>query len=62
MYLRCPIFSGNVFMIQTVAGGAINDVEAIDDDQDAVQFNPNSPVTGYSIRYQQSPCTGPTQA
>lgn len=48
-------------MIQTVAGGAINDV-AIADDQDAVQFNANSPVSGYSIRYQQSPCTGPTQA
>ena len=48
-------------MIQTLAGGAINDI-GTPDDQDAVQFNANSPVTGYSIRYQQTPCTGATQA
>ena len=53
---------GNVFMFQTVAGGAINDVAANADDGDAVQYSANAPITGYSIRYQQSPCTGATQS
>lgn len=48
-------------MIQTVAGGAFNDITIADDD-DAVQFSENAPITGYSIRYQQSSCTGPTQS
>ena len=49
-------------MFQTVAGGAINDVAANADDGDAVQYSANAPITGYSIRYQQSPCTGATQS
>ena len=56
-----PNISGNVFMIQTLAGGNINKI-TVPDDQDAVQFSENAPITGYSIRYTQSPCTGPTQA
>ena len=47
--------------MQTVAGGAYIGDLAIADDQDAVQFSANAPVTGYSIRYQQSACNGPTQ-
>ena len=50
-------------MVQTVAGGAFNDPGANDDDQDAVQFsNSGAPVSGYSIKYIQSPCTGPSQS
>ena len=48
-------------MVQTVAGGIIN-TAAIADDQDAVQYSANAPISGYSVRYQQTPCTGPTQA
>ena len=59
--LTCSLILGNVFMIQTLAGGGVNKI-AVADDQDAVQWNANSPVSGYSIRYQQSPCMGPTQA
>jgi len=55
------LIQSNVFMLQTVAGGAVNDL-ATADDGDAVQFSANAPITGYSIRYQQSPCTGATQA
>lgn len=54
--------SGNVFMLQTVAGGAINKVAANADDSDAVQYSANAAITGYSIRFQQSPCIGPTQS
>ena len=54
-------FSGNIFLVQTVAGGITLD-PATADDQDAVQYSENAAVTGYSIRYQQSPCTGPTQS
>ena len=60
--IRISYIIGNVFMFQTVAGGAINDVAANADDGDAVQYSANAPITGYSIRYQQSPCTGATQS
>ena len=60
--IRLSYIIGNVFMFQTVAGGAINDVAANADDGDAVQYSANAPITGYSIRYQQSPCTGATQS
>ena len=40
---------GNIFMVQTVAGGITLDT-AIADDQDAVQYSENAPITGYSIR------------
>jgi len=53
------LIQSNVFLIQTVAGGDIN---ALGNANDGVQFSENSPITGYSIRYVQSPCTGPTQA
>ena len=37
-------------MIQTLAGGITMD-PATADDQDAVQYSENAPITGYSIRY-----------
>lgn len=54
------IVSSNIFMVQTLAGGITLD-SAIADDQDGVQYSENAPITGYSIRYQQSGCQGPTQ-
>jgi len=55
------LISSNVFMIQTIAGGITMD-PATADDQDAVQYSENAPITGYSIRYYQTPCSGPTQS
>lgn len=55
------LIQSNIFMVQTVAGGITMD-SATADDQDAVQYSENAPITGYSIRYQQSSCTGPTQS
>ena len=60
--IKLLFISGNVFMLQTVAGGAINKVAANADDSDAVQYSANAAITGYSIRFQQSPCIGPTQS
>ena len=37
-------------MVQTLAGGITMD-PATADDQDAVQYSENAPITGYSIRY-----------
>ena len=37
-------------MVQTIAGGITLD-PSIADDQDAVQYSENAPITGYSIRY-----------
>ena len=53
-------------MVQTLAGGNINE-DATNmlnaDMQDNVQFaNSMIPITGYSLRYYQSPCTGPNQS
>ena len=38
-------FQGNIFMVQTVAGGITLD-SAIADDQDGVQYSENAPITG----------------
>ena len=37
-------------MIQTIAGGITKDIGTADD-QDAVQYSENAPITGFSIRY-----------
>jgi len=55
------LVSSNIFLVQAIAGGITLDT-AIADDDDAVQYSANAPITGFSIRYYQSPCTGPTQS
>jgi len=55
------LVSSNIFLVQAIAGGITLDT-AITDDDDAVQYSANAPITGFSIRYYQSPCSGPTQS
>ena len=49
-YLNFDYFSGNIFLVQAIAGGITLDT-AIADDDDAVQYSANAPITGFSIRY-----------
>jgi len=56
------IVSSNIFLVQAIAGGITKEPSKAADDQDAVQYSENAPISGFSIRYFQSPCNGPTQS
>ena len=49
---ECWHFSGNIFLVQAIAGGITKEPSKAADDQDAVQYSENAPISGFSIRYQ----------